>query len=227
MRRLTPLAVGVLLLAGCGSVSSRPSLEAQIEMERQRVDAYCEALWRDPAVYPLLYPIQSKIAVRRAEDTTFEMLTNRSKPTDTERAAIVVLARTKRDCAQEAVSTLRRLSPPIPAQVVVLHEVAAARFQFLLADLHGGLLTYGDFSRKRQEMNSEDRAKLQELQQLLAQRSAEAVYRAQQIASDARKAAALEEQAATQRRMEWQRSQPQPLNCTTTYLGGIAQTRCN
>lgn len=76
-------------------------------------------------------------------------------------------------------------------------------------------------------MNTEHRAKLQELQQLLTQRSAEAVYRAQQIANDARKAAALEEQAAAQRRMEWQRSQPQPLNCTTTYLGGIAQTRCN
>lgn len=226
MRRLAILAGSVLLLAGCGSVSSRPSLDAQIEMEKQRVDAYCDGLWRDPAVYPVLYPIRSKIPFR-PEDTTFEMLTDRSKPTDTERAAIVVFAKTKRACANESLSTMRRFSPPIPAQLVVLDEVAWNRFQFLLADLHGGLLTYGEFARKRQEQSAEHQAKVQQLVQLLAQRSADAMYRAQQIANEARRAAALEEQTAAQRRMEWQRAQTQPLNCTTTYFGGMAQTRCN
>ena len=153
------------------------------------------------------------------------MLSNRSRPTEAERAAIVVLAKAERDCSREELSTKRRFSPPISPQSLVLEDAASTRFQFLLADLHGGLLTYGEFTRKRQELALELNAKVQELNELLAQRTAEAVYRAQQIANEAREAAALEAQAVAQQRLQWHRAQP--LTCTTTHLGGVAQTGCN
>jgi hypothetical protein len=89
------------------------------------------------------------------------------------------------------VSLSRQFSPPIVPQVAILHEAATARFQFLLADLHGGLLTYGEFARRRQKLAAEADEKFEELRQLVAQQSADAAYRAQQLASEARKAAAL------------------------------------
>jgi hypothetical protein len=156
------------------------------------------------------------------------MLTNQSKPTESERAAIVALAGKKRECGQAWVSVSQRFSPPLPSQVAVLHEVGTARFQFLLADLHGGLLTYGQFARKRQELAADTDAKFEELRQLVAQQSVDAAYRAQQLANEARKAAALEEQAANQRRQLQEATSPrQPLNCTTNYFGGMAHTTCN
>jgi hypothetical protein len=190
-------------------------------MEKQRIEVYCDSLLRDPA----LDPIRSKLGVPGPEGATFEMLTNRSRPTETERAAIAVLAKAERDCTKEELSTKRRFSPPISPQFLVLEEAVSRRFQFLLADLHGGLLTYGEFTRRRQELAVELNAKVQEVHELLAQGTTEAAHRAQQIANEAREAAALEEQAAAQGRLEGRRTQPH--NCTTTYLRGVARTVCD
>lgn len=229
MTRVAVSAVGLLLLAGCSSAPPAPDRMTELQMEQERVNSYCRDLFRDPA----LDPLRSRMAVFSAKDTTFEMLTNQSTPTESERLAIVALAGKKQECGRAWVLWSRHFSPPISPQVAILHEVGTARFQFLLADLHGGLLTYGQFARKRQEQAAESDAKFEELRQLLAQQSADAAYRAQQLANDARKAAALEEQAANQRRLQQQLQESasprvrQPLNCTTNYFARSAQTTCN
>ena len=214
-------------VSGCSTMQSRSSSMAQWQIEQERVSSYCRDLFRDSA----LDSLRVKMAIESPKDTTFEMLTDQSRPTQSERLAIVTFARDKQECNRAWSSSARRF--PISAQAIVLREANAARFQFLLADLHGGVLTYGEFARKRQELAAELDAKRGELEQLLAQQSAAAAYRAQQLANDARRAAALEKQAANQRRLQEQlqgSARPrirQPLNCTTNYFGSIAQTTCN
>lgn len=104
----------------------------------------------------------------------------------------------------------------------MLEEATFPRFQFLTADLHNGLMTYGEFSRKRRELNTEHKVKKEEIKQLLAQRSADARYKAQQLANEARKATAMEEQAENQRYLNYLRETEsvkprQSLTCTTYY----------
>ncbi|HZP39428.1 MAG TPA: hypothetical protein VFE48_23295 [Methylomirabilota bacterium] len=225
--RVAVLSFALLLLAGCGTISSRPDPLTQWQAEQEQVGLYCRELFRDRA----LDPLRTKMAIDTPKETTFEMLTDQSKPTQSERSAIVAFAKDKQECNRAWSSAARPF--PIPPQAIVLRETNAARFQFLLAELHGGGITYGEFARKRQELAADLDAKLEELAQLLAQRSVEAGYRAQQLANEARKAAALEEQVANQRRLQQQLQEStgprlrQPLNCTTNYFGSSAQTTCN
>jgi hypothetical protein len=229
MKPIVVSAAAALLLAGCSTAPQGPDRLAELRMEQERVNSYCRDLFRDPA----LDPLRSRVAMFSAKDTTFEMLTNQSTPNESERLAIVVLAGKKQACGRAWVSWSRHFSPPIPSQVAILHEVGTARLQFLLADLHGGLLTYGQFARKRQEQAAESEAQFERLRQLAAQQSADAAFRAQQLANEARKAAALEEQAANQRRLQQQLQDSaspgsrQPVNCTTNYFGSMARTTCN
>ena len=124
-------------VSGCSTMQSRSSSMAQWQIEQERVSSYCRDLFRDSA----LDSLRVKMAIESPKDTTFEMLTDQSRPTQSERLAIVTFARDKQECNRAWSSSARRF--PIPAQAIVLREANAARFQFLLADLHGGVLPMG------------------------------------------------------------------------------------
>lgn len=181
--------------------------------EQERIRSYCDGLFADPS----LDPIKGKIGLRNDEETTFEMLTDTSKPTDVEKAALVVWAKKKEDCIRQDIAGMRRSS--VSNSLIVLTESMFQRFQFLIADLHNNAFTYGEFSRKRRELNDEYRTKKENIRQLLARESEDARYRAELLAIEASKAAAFAQRAASERyanqlrQMEMQKS----VTCTTYY----------
>jgi hypothetical protein len=184
------------------------------------VNSFCETLFRDAR----LDPIRTKLGIARDGESTFEMLLDNTKAADPEKAALIVWAKRKEECKNELVAHFRRFSPPVYPEYPTIYEAGFTRFQFLIADLHNGVLTYAEFSRKRKELNADLNAKMAEIRQLYAQRSAEARYRAAQLANDARRAAALEEQAANQRhQIQMQQLEalrpklPRSITCTTYY----------
>ena len=219
------LLFGILLLGAC---ATGPDRGEQMRTEVARVRAYCSGLYRDPA----LDPIRTKVAVDHERDTTVQMIADKSKATDSEKAALLIWANKRQDCFREATSAMRRFSPPIPPQSIAIDEAAFARAQFLMADLYNQVLTYGEFARKRKERAIEVAAKKQELRDLLAQRSEEARHRADQLTNDARRAAAAEEanrvREQANRDAAYQRSlPPSPTTCTTQRgLAGTIQTTC-
>ncbi len=225
------IAIVALLMVGCQGMPQQQS-DAQRQAEerrardeaaradRQRVDRHCESLFRDAG----LDPIRTKLGIARDGDSTFEMLLDNTKATDAEKAALIVWAKRKEECKNELVAHFRRFSPPVYPEHPTIYEAGFTRFQFLIADLYNGVLTYAEFSRKRKELNADFNAKMTELRQLYAQRSAEARHRAAQLANDARRAAALEEQAANQRyQIQMQQLEalrprfPRSTTCTTYY----------
>jgi hypothetical protein len=219
------LLFGILLLGAC---ATGPDRGEQMRAEQARVRGYCSGLYHDPA----LDPIRTKVAVDQERDTTVQMIADKSKATDSEKAALLIWANKRQDCFREGTSAMRRFSPPIPPQAIAIDEAMFPRLQFLMADLYSQVLTYGEFARKRKELATEVAAKKQELRDLLAQRSEEARYRADQLANDARRAAAAEEanrlREQANRDAVYQRSlPPSPTTCTTRRgLAGTIETTC-
>jgi len=230
----TTLFVAALLVAGCQELPQQQSaaerrneeIRARSEAARadlQRVRTYCQDLFRDAR----LDPIRTKLGITSDKESTFEMLIDKTKVDDTEKPALVLWAKKKEQCHREDIAHLRKFSPPNPPEYATINEAGFIRFQFLIADLHNGAITYGEFSRKRRELNADTRAKMDEVRHLYAQRSAEARYRAAQLANDARRTAALEEQAANQRyQIQMQQLEalrprearfPRSITCTTYY----------
>lgn len=217
------IVLSILVLSGCQTTQQRQSDEMRARAEAMRVDSarvtsFCENLFTGQEIDP----IRAKIGIVSGGEDTFEMLTDNTKPTMKEKKALVFFAKKKEECHKETVASMRRFSPYLASQYITLEEAAFPRFQFLIADLHNDLITYGEFSKKRKELTSERKVKKEEIRDLLAQRSADANYKAAQLANDVRKATALEEQAANQRNLNYLRQaetlRPRtPITCSTYY----------
>lgn len=155
---------GCLLMGAC---ATGPDRATEMNAERARVRLYCAALFRDAT----LDPIRTKVAVDNENETTVQMLADKSKPIDSDRAVLLIWAKKKEDCWREVLSSMKRFSPPIEPQLIALDEAMYRRFQLLIADIYSQSLTYGEFARKRRELAAERREKVEELRQARARRS--------------------------------------------------------
>lgn len=192
-----PVFLATLLMAGCATENSiqqpmAPSMASQASAEHDRVDTLCRKLYADTA----LDPLRQKIGIVSDADTTFEMMTSTDRATDIEKVAIIAFANKKSQCSKESIGSLRRFG--VDQQRITLEESAVLRFQILLADLHNGAITYGEFARKRKELLADVKTRKDELMRLQAQRTDEARMRAAQLAVESRKAAVMEQQTTDQ-----------------------------
>jgi len=151
----------------------KPYGEAQ-----QILNKRCQHSLRDTS----LDIIRKKVAL--SPDPTLEMLTNKSKPTYEEKAAIQKWVWLRSVCSSEQIDLYRRYSSP--EHVIIMYQVFSDRVLLLIADLYRGSLTYGEFNKRRRKLASESRARFREIQVMDRQR-------AEQMAIEARKAAAAED----------------------------------
>lgn len=100
-----------------------------------------------------LDPIRGKIALFDPDkETTFEMLANRSKPTTKEQTAILEYAKLREAASaqRDAIDTKYHFVNPVRR----INEARSQAVNELLADLYNRALTYGDFAKKRREVNA-------------------------------------------------------------------------
>lgn len=143
------VAVG-LSCVGCAT-SSGPRHSAA------DVAAYCDSQYADGRIDP----VRDKILLPLSYDAgqPIEMLANRTRPTPTEREAILSLSRAFEACNQHAVAAYG----PMPSyRVNSLHRVSES-----LADLYAGQATYGDFARDMLYIGERDQLAREDLDEAI------------------------------------------------------------
>jgi hypothetical protein len=214
---LAVLAVG--LLTGCQTSGLDNLFKSRYEIERDKQDAeraeaerYCDSLFNDMR----FAPIKEKVG-RYGNETTFSMLANQSYPTSQEKEAILAFAQAKEACNQRSTG----------ANDGRLHQA----FMALLADLYKGELTYGEFGKLRNEMNSHyDALYRQEAMQRL---NAFSNFMNMRNSLSQRTSHASSTNEFTRYMLDRQRiqqqnqQQNQGFRCYTNYIGSTAYTDCS
>lgn len=194
--------------------------------------AYCNSLWQDER----LAPLNGKVEITPLKTPSFSVLTNDNKPTQTEKEAIRVLGDLKGLCFQDAVNKGLAIDIDAARNNAVLS---------LLADLHDGKLTYGEFARQRTDVNEHynelDRQyqaqamglmlQNMSMMQKASQNQAEMNQRRlENMQEDAHRRSEIDIQ---QQQLEFERQkmnqipQSRQTNCNTTNLGnGQSSTNC-
>ena len=122
--------------------------------------------------------ISSKLALRGADEQTFSMLANTSKPTEEEKSAINVYADLRTNCIKEEIKT--QANDPLAVRQLYISSTGAIENQ--LVALYKGNITYGQFAQSRKEIVAISMAGLVEIDKELKSNAADANARAEQIA---------------------------------------------
>jgi hypothetical protein len=130
---------------------------------------YCNlALESDPS----LQQIRGKVVLSGLSEPSFTMMVNESYPTQSERQEILAWGSKREHCIKE--------NPP---QAGPITQVAGEGFnavQALIVDLYKGAITYGQFAKQRQDVQSITNARMQQIiGQYQRQQSAQQQYQQQ------------------------------------------------
>jgi len=140
MKRHIVLGVAFIVALGLPYESSSQTQQEQFEVKVIRAAQNCNQALADSRISPL----SGKVGMR-GEDTTFSMLTNQNYPNESEKRAILAFAEAKTDCHR----LIRDLDIDGPYAQQVFNS-----FMAILSDLYSGNITYGQFAKARNDMNS-------------------------------------------------------------------------
>lgn len=107
---------------------------------------------RDLANDPELYYIKDKIALGGVDQQTFDMLANESYPTSDDKKIILKFGSKREECR-------KKMNSSGNGTLEQLYSSAFNASQSLILDLYSGVITYGQFARKRQDILSNLEAK--------------------------------------------------------------------
>ena len=107
---------------------------------------------RDLANDPELYYIKDRIALGGIAQQTFGMLANESYPTSDEKKIILKYGSKREECR-------KKMNPSGNGALDQLQSSVFNASQSLILDLYSGVITYGQFARKRQDNFSDYEAK--------------------------------------------------------------------
>jgi hypothetical protein len=103
-----------------------------------------------------LQPIADKVALSGSSDRLFSMMANDSYPTATEKAVILDWGNKRERCNSSY--------PPQQSPVTHLYVEGFRTVQSMIFDLYKGNISYGEFSRRREDSNTVLQARLQQLE---------------------------------------------------------------
>ena len=155
--RVDKLRVAIALMAGgaiLGGCATHDTRKAEAAKE------YCAEKYADPRLAPLKDKIVMPISVD--EPQPIDILANKTRPTEQERAAIKVLADIRAECNARLA---RDVSPPPAYRVRSQDEISSE-----LADLYAGDITYGQFAKSLLYIGDRDKAAREDVDQAIQQR---------------------------------------------------------
>jgi hypothetical protein len=167
----------------------------------------------DISTNPKYAPLSEKMAVGASRHQTFEMLANSTKATKADKPLIAAWATDRQDCFDRAAE--QRATAPLAVQSLL------ARLQGQLssaaADLYNGLITYGEFAKKRTEYGNEYTAGYNQAKEAY-ERDRQNQMQAQQTREEQRRQAAAAAILSRPAVEPYQLPMPTPArrtNCTT------------
>lgn len=210
------ILAALALLAGCDTM---PQQQVQQAPRPTAADDPSVTCARRAAVMPQFAPLSEKIAINmRADQVSLEMLADRARPTDQEKALLSAWQQQRVACFDVGVSFRAAYAPPrYVAWLSSSHNGTSG----LVARLYGGDMTYGEFNRARASLAADTEATRLEMQQ--RERETQAAAAAQDDAN--RRAAAgmmlqnmqnqqlLQQQLQQQQMQQMQQNRPSTTNC--------------
>lgn len=122
---------------------------------------------------PILQPIRDKVVLSGLSDPPFSMMANDDYATPSERQAILLWGSKRERCVKD--------NPPDASPISQVADEGFSAVQALILDLYKGQMTYGQFARKRQEVDAITRARIQQIiGQYQQQQSQQQRYQQQQ-----------------------------------------------
>lgn len=103
----------------------------------------------------VLQPISDKVSLAGKTDRLFSMMANESFPTSSEKEAIFAWATKRERCIND--------NPPPNNPITQVNREGFNAVQSLILDLYKGIITYGQFTRQRQEIAKIVDAKTQQI----------------------------------------------------------------
>lgn len=179
-------ACAAILVSGC-TVRNRQQEQFNASVSQTRMA--CESLYSDPA----LDPIRGKVALNESKDQTFATLTNAAKPSQKEKAAILLWVQKRNECRQllekGPLATLDSMSAHSATDATTMGRVRALIGAYqqasdsLTAQLYSGQISYGDFARQRAKIGSDFKVTMAQIANESAVQSQQASIQAQQLAN--------------------------------------------
>ena len=143
---LLAITVAVIGLTGC---------QAQMHQSNTSTPAplnYGTVCFDDLRTKPELSAIAGKVALGRLGQQTFALFGDTTKPTDEEKAAILVWVNARQACYQLARQW--QIETNMPPHFVAMNENSWSNSILMIADLYNGKMTYGEYARARAEAGS-------------------------------------------------------------------------
>lgn len=181
-------------------------------MPKELIQRCAEEMQEDPA----LDPIKGKVGFT-VSSQTIEMLSNNSKPSPTEKIALLEWDKKRQDCPKKWAALYP--DSEIPPAIRALDVAYASATQSLIADLYMGKLTYRQFAQKRKELQDETLAANAKIVNQLKESS----YRDRLAVTQENQARAQENQA----RAEAQRRANMDRDMQANYLIGLGANILN
>lgn len=243
---LTPLITKLQCISSLknqGWVEVTPEEITQAKALQTSLIAKAKICFDQIKTQPQLNIISSKLSLGGADEQTFLMLANTSKPTEEEKTAISVYADMRKNCIKEDIKT-RDIDPLAVRQ---LYASSTGAVENLLVDLYKGNLTYGQFAQLRKEVVASTMAGLVEIDKELKSNAVNANARAEEMAIQRENAfAAMKNATANQtaadalktqsQKVFLQPVQPQQIispyqnnttRCRSYMIGNQMNTDCN
>ena len=207
--KLKTLLLLAALLSGCAIPVQGPT---QAQLWKQE-SADMAKLYRERLEEKRqLDPIRDKIALASARDTTFAMLANNNRPDERERAAILEFAKIREAFVHRAQAINEQYQAPF--RKIYIHQAQAGAA--ILADLYNSSITYGEFSKRRQEIDATANEAADRMRSAITSES----QAAEQVSLQRLNTYLILQQSLQQQRS---RSVPEPIAPQTIRL----QTTCN
>jgi len=202
------LVAAIALVTGCATQQQRANVRAMF----QSAAAFCRGKYADPR----LDPIRDKTpALAGIAQPTLEMLSDQSRPTDEQKAAILIYDRAAIECSNEFMKVYATSGPDyVAAYSQEISQVQADR-----AQLYQGKITFGEYITRGVAHWQAFQAALVAIDQ---QRQRMAIQRMRAGAAVMRALPAYQPPATTFQPMQI----PPTINCTSQQMGVNTYTHC-
>jgi hypothetical protein len=161
-----PAVALVLVLAACAN--PQPRAPSQGQLWKQESEGLAAKYKWQMDTNKALDPIRGKVAFFSPQDITFQMLTITARPSPEEKDAILEFAKIRENYVSEQRSADETYQNPFRR----ISEAQRQAVSAVWADLYNGAITFGESSRKRQEIEATSNAARDSLRGALAAESA-------------------------------------------------------
>jgi hypothetical protein len=134
---------------------------------------------------PELVGLKDKVALGSANDQTFTMLADNSKPTAKEKELLKIWGSKRDTCIRLDREEMQEARAPLPLSNLKNSYLAAG--QLLVADLMNGNLTYSGYAVKRQELATFNNDTASKIQAELRKETQDSRYKAEQLSIEAQR----------------------------------------